>query len=328
MRVGTARFGSLYLRSGLLPGLALLCMSLPSSLAEADPATASPPPRIASVLRWLPEDTETLIIARSVSVPSPIQATDWRDYGVNLAFQGLALDRQKQFSDYDVRLIPTAKDVRDIPTGCKGVIIVASVDNVLHFRIFDRDGKLVVETNEKRLPEQARQIDQLRKQLEFWRDRPEPIDKRSVIWAVTSIVDQAQLIPLRGRKVEYIVHGARNFEGVSSFGSLRSESCTIIVFESDLGDAAKEWTDGLRRGAESIRTMIGREVFAYPSPTLMEPWEHETRWQGAYFVFLKPNVLLGASSDRYLESVLRRVDGAPGGSRASGQPARMEARRF
>ena len=296
---------------GLLPGLAFLCMSVPGSLAGADQTTGLPP-RIASVLWWLPDDTETLIVARSGSVPSPIEAVDWRDYGAILAFQGLTLDRQKQFSEYDVRLIPAAKDVRDIPTGLKGLIIVATVDNVLHFRIFDREGKLVVETNEKSLPEQARQIDELRKQLEFWRHRPEAIDKGSVICAVTSIVDQAQLKPLRGRKVEYIVHGARNFEGVSSFGSLRSESCTIIVFESDLGEAATEWTEGLRRGAKSIRSMIGREVFVYPSPTLMEPWGHETRWQGAYFVVLKPNMLLGASSDRYLESVLRRVDEAPG----------------
>ncbi len=311
MRVATARCRLLQLLWGLLPGLVFLYMSVPGSLAGADQTTGLPP-RIASVLRWLPDDTETLIVARSGSVPSPIEAVDWRDYGAILAFQGLTLDRQKQFSEYDVRLIPAAKDVRDIPTGLKGLIIVATVDNVLHFRIFDRDGKLVVETNEKSLPEQARQIDELRKQLEFWRHRPETIDNGSVICAVTSIVDQAQLKPLRGRKVEYIVHGARNFEGVSSFGSLRSESCTIIVFESDLGDAAREWTEGLRRGAKSIRTMIGREVFVYPSPTPMEPWGHETRWQGAYFVVLKPNILLGASSDRYLESVLRRVDEAPG----------------
>jgi hypothetical protein len=36
---------------------------------------------------------------------------------------------------------------------------------VLHFRIFDGDGKTVVDTDEKRLPEQARKIDDLRKQL-------------------------------------------------------------------------------------------------------------------------------------------------------------------
>ncbi len=38
----------------------------------------------------------------------------------------------------------------------------------------------------------------------------------------------------------------------------------------------------------------------------------ETPWQGTYFVLLKPNTLLCASSDRYLESVLRRMDDTPG----------------
>ena len=36
-----------------------------------------------------------------------------------------------------------------------------------------------------------------------------------------------------------------------------------------------------------------------------------TRWQGTYFVLLKANTLLCASSDRYLKSVLRRADEVP-----------------
>jgi hypothetical protein len=40
-------------------------------------------------------------------------------------------------------------------------------------------------------------------------------------------------------------------------------------------------------------------------------WYRETRWQGAYYVLVKPNTLLCASSDRYLEEVLRRVDQTP-----------------
>ena len=57
-------------------------------------------------------------------------------------------------------------DVSGIPTEGKNLIIVAAVNNVLHFRIFDGDGKVVVDTDEKRLTEQARQIEDLRKQLE------------------------------------------------------------------------------------------------------------------------------------------------------------------
>ena len=63
--------------------------------------------------------------------------------------------------------------------------------------------------------------------------------------------------PLRGRKIECIVSGAKNFQGVSNFGSFRSESCTIIVFEKDLGEAAGEWTESLRKRSES-RQDLGR----------------------------------------------------------------------
>ena len=75
-----------------------------------------------------------------------------------------------------------------------------------------------MDTNERRLPEQARQIDELRKQLELRRHRPKAIDKGSVISAATSIVDQAQLKPLRGRKIECIVH-ARGTSRVSAISA-------------------------------------------------------------------------------------------------------------
>ena len=57
-------------------------------------------------------------------------------------------------------------DVSGIPTEGKDLIIVAAVKSVLHFRIFDGDGKVVVDTDERKLTEQARPIEALRKQLE------------------------------------------------------------------------------------------------------------------------------------------------------------------
>ena len=86
-------------------------------------------------------------------------------------------------------------DVSGIPTEGKNLIIVAAVNHVLHFRIFDGDGKVVVDTDEKRLTEQARQIEDLRKQLEsLW--PPHELtrsDKGRVITAVTSIVGHINL---------------------------------------------------------------------------------------------------------------------------------------
>ena len=92
--------------------------------------------------------------------------------------------------EYDPRLMSSVNDVSGIRTEGRNLIIVAVVNNVLHFRIFDGDGKVVVDTDEKRLTKQARQIEDLRKQLEsLW--PPHELtrsEKSRVITAVTSIL--------------------------------------------------------------------------------------------------------------------------------------------
>ena len=89
----------------------------------------------------------------------------------------------------DLRLMSSLNH-NGIPTEGKNLIVVAAVDNMLHFRIFEGDGKVVVDTDETRLTEQARQIKDLRKQLQsLW--PPYELttsEKGRVITAVTSIV--------------------------------------------------------------------------------------------------------------------------------------------
>ena len=91
---------------------------------------------------------------------------------------------------FDLRLMSSLNDVSGIPTEGKNLIIVAAANNVLHFRIFDDDGKVVVDTNEEELTRQARQIEDLREQLKsLW--SPHELtsrDKGRVITAVTSII--------------------------------------------------------------------------------------------------------------------------------------------
>ena len=65
-----------------------------------------------------------------------------------------------------LRLMSSLNDVSGIPTEGKNLIIVAAVNSVLHFRIFDGDGKVIVDTDERKLTEQAGEIEDLRKQLE------------------------------------------------------------------------------------------------------------------------------------------------------------------
>ncbi len=169
-------------------------------------------PTIARVFQWLPEDTETLIVARSVNLPDPDPNMSWQELGAYLT------------------------------------------------------------------PE-----DDIGKRLES----------------------------LRNRKLECVVSGSKNFDVVSSFGSLRGESCSIFVFENDLGDVAKKWTENLRKQAKTVRSLLDHEVFVFPSTTVMEPWMKPTEWQGTYYVLLNPRTLLCATSDRYLESILQRVKNVP-----------------
>src|SRR5260370_17384375 len=55
--------------------------------------------------------------------------------------------------------------------------------------------------------------------------------------------------PLAGSKVVVALRGARTFDVVSSFGSLRSEACSIIVFERNLDDVSKGWLGNLPTGS-------------------------------------------------------------------------------
>jgi outer membrane protein TolC len=91
---------------------------------------------------------------------------------------------------HDLRLMSSVGDAGDIPTAGKTLVIVADVKGVLHFRIFEGDGRIVVDTDESRLTAQAGPIADLKKRLEnLWPPRqPVEEEKRQVITVVTSIV--------------------------------------------------------------------------------------------------------------------------------------------
>ena len=92
--------------------------------------------------------------------------------------------------DIDLRLMSSVSDASSIPTSGTNLVIVADVKGVLHFRSFDADGKVVVDTDETSLTTQAGPIADLKRQLEsLW--PPHELtrsEKDRVIAAVTSIV--------------------------------------------------------------------------------------------------------------------------------------------
>ena len=116
-----------------------------------------------------------------------------RTYSVHRLVQAVLYDELARF---DLRLMYAVNDVSTIPTEGKNLVIVADVKGVLHFRTFDADGGVVVDTDETSLTTQTGSIADLKRQLEsLWspHELTSSPEKDRVIAAVTSIVGHAQL---------------------------------------------------------------------------------------------------------------------------------------
>jgi Protein kinase domain len=242
--------------------------------------------------------TATVSLPVAGSVPP-----DYSPHGGRLVFSA---DRKRLLSipaehgkKYDLRLVPSVKDERNAPTGGKdliNLIIVAAVDNVLHFRMFDGDGKLVVDTDEKRLTGQAGQIENLRNRLVgLWPPHQlTGFEKDQVIVVIASIIghtygkratvwDLATAKPLREFEDDFTAEAffpdARRIIGMT--GS------DVVVRDVTTGRVTKRWPmpDGLfsilgnarnnpdtRPGAESRLQPDAQSLWVSP----------DGRWVAAY----------------------------------------------
>jgi multidrug efflux pump subunit AcrB len=92
---------------------------------------------------------------------------------------------------YDLQLLHSVDDAGEIATSGKRLMVVAVIDRVIHIRIFDGEGKQIVDTNERRLSEKTRDIEELRDQLRrLWPPRKlSENEKHRVMHTVNSIVD-------------------------------------------------------------------------------------------------------------------------------------------
>ena len=147
--------------------------------------------------RWLEGHKVRRLLSPRETVESPL-SSDWADFLAGESFQRRIEDLVEEIAsplpsdEFALALISQSEEMGGIPDWGENLVVVADVDHVLHFRIFD-DGHMVVDTDETRLTEQARPIEDLKKQLEdLW--PPQEMtesDKVRVITAVTSIVAQA-----------------------------------------------------------------------------------------------------------------------------------------
>ncbi len=85
-----------------------------------------------------------------------------RTVGGELASIELKAEKAKP---YDLVLLPPVKDVASLPQRGNKLFVVGTVGDELHFRIFGFDGKIVLDTAEKKLTEKTEQIESLKKDL-------------------------------------------------------------------------------------------------------------------------------------------------------------------
>ena len=108
---------------------------------------------------------------------------------LNLAFKNI------NNNGYDLRLISSANDVSSMPRERKNLIVVAAVKQVLHIRVFDNSGELVIDIDEEDVTGKVRQMEDFRKQLvSLW--PPHEItgsEKNRLVTAVTSIIGHPQI---------------------------------------------------------------------------------------------------------------------------------------
>lgn len=144
------------------------------------------------------------------------------------------------------------------------------------------------------------------------------IVQRIALGALTEPEMEPYLKPLAEKRVLVAVRGGRNYEWVSaSLPAYRTEGCTVVMFDEDLGKVGLEWVNTLRAGAKDVRMIAGRTVFVFPPTKSMRP-ARDSKWPGklgVYLALLKSDTILCATSDKYLEELLERID-TPADNRA------------
>jgi hypothetical protein len=107
------------------------------------------------------EKTEVITQVRSIA-----GQTRWgQDRDLRVEAGSPSLSDHSLLKGFDLQWMPSVDDVHGIPTPDKSQIIVARVKNVLHFRIVDSDGQMIVDTDEAKLTKQPVRIEDLSNRL-------------------------------------------------------------------------------------------------------------------------------------------------------------------
>jgi hypothetical protein len=114
---------------------------------------------------------------------------------------------------------------------------------------------------------------------------------------------------LRGRRVSLMVAGGRDYRIASAFGSYVYESAAAFVLSEPLGAAKEEWLRALSAEQTSSRRVAGWDVSVLPvDHSDRESHIEVQEWAGSYVALLDDRTIVTATSDRYLEEFLDRLN--------------------
>ncbi|WP_165228088.1 lipase family alpha/beta hydrolase [Aquisphaera insulae] len=121
---------------------------------------------------------------------------------------GKSLPAGSERPGFRLEWMPRVSSVGSLPSEGRNEVIVAEVDRVLHLRVFDGDGVMVMDTDENRLmnsdreriDERARILEELRKWPRGGPPSPQlsPSQQRQVIDEVLSLFDSALIVLVHG----------------------------------------------------------------------------------------------------------------------------------
>jgi len=149
-------------------GLKPVAEAMPAEVLEA--ARLPGPDPAPSIQEQPAVPTQLLGAARAPTLPPTQPGREWTNsIGIKLVriepgsfLMGSSKEHidhlLRCFPGYDLRLMSSESDVSRIPTSGQNLVIVADVKGVLHFRIFDADGKVVVDADATSLTTKARSM--------------------------------------------------------------------------------------------------------------------------------------------------------------------------
>jgi multidrug efflux pump subunit AcrA (membrane-fusion protein) len=225
--------------------LALVFVNLGCSRAAPKPAEKVPP----APIKW--EEARQLVLEEWTELVGSTQPLPDRTARVTSPVPGRVLVVLPH--RYDLRLLSALNDVNQLPNTGKNLIVVASVKNLLHFRIFGSGGG-PVDLDEKKFAEQAQQIEALRTHLRtMW--PPHELtasEKDGITTTVMSIVGPS----LPNGDAKSIVEGQSVEEG----DVLVRLDATAVLANLAKAEAAKKVLQAEREGASSAVKQAALEV--------------------------------------------------------------------